>query len=30
LIWPHLLVNLLSALGRSEALRRPKGDAFRA
>jgi hypothetical protein len=30
LIWPHLLVNLLSAPGRSEALRRPKGDAFRA
>jgi hypothetical protein len=29
-IWPHLLVNLLSAPGRSEALRRPKGDAFRA
>jgi hypothetical protein len=22
-IWPHLLVNLLSAPGRSEALRRP-------
>jgi hypothetical protein len=29
-IWPHLLVNLLSAPGRSEALRRPEGDAFRA
>jgi len=30
LIWPHPLVHLLSAPGRSEALRRPKGDAFRA
>jgi hypothetical protein len=29
-IWPHLLVNPLSAPGRSEALRRPEGDAFRA
>jgi hypothetical protein len=29
-IWPHLVVNPLSAPGRSEALRRPKGDAFRA
>jgi hypothetical protein len=29
-IWPHLLVNPLSAPGRSEALRRPKGAAFRA
>jgi hypothetical protein len=30
LIWPHPLVNPLSAPGRSEALWRPKGDAFRA
>src|SRR5882672_7438859 len=29
-IWPHPLVNPLSAPGRSEALRSPKGDAFRA
>src|SRR5260370_32293889 len=27
-IWPHPLVNPLSAPGRSEALRSPKGDAF--
>lgn len=29
-IWPHPLVNQLPHSGRSEALRRPEGDAFRA